>query len=64
MPSFEQRFYIENPGRAQQVWRNFRLLGVLILAGCVRLSKGLFLRHALRRARKTGTAVILEDHFG
>jgi len=64
MSSFEQRFYIENPGRLQLLWRNVRLLGVLSMAACVRLGKGTFLRLALRRAKKTGQAIILEDHFG
>jgi len=64
MPSFAQRFYIQNPGPLQALWRNLRLLGMLTVAAGARLVSGLFLHRAMRRARKSGNAVILEDHFG
>ncbi len=64
MASFESRFYIENPTRRQALWRDLRLFAMLFLAACRWLSKGLFLRRALRKAKHNGEVIFLEDWGG
>ncbi|MFM7272867.1 MAG: hypothetical protein ACKO4A_03300 [Gammaproteobacteria bacterium] len=61
MPSFEERYYRQNPTRREALRRDLRLLGDLARAAWAWLVPGWRLRRALRRARARGERVCLED---
>ncbi|MFT4824584.1 MAG: hypothetical protein ACJAUG_003192 [Halioglobus sp.] len=63
MPSFEEQFYIENPSRWQALRRDLRLLLWLAHKAWLWLGKGLLVRIAYRRARRSKKTLILEDQF-
>lgn len=61
MPSFEERFYLQDPGLWQGVRRNLRLLAMLGGALWGWCTTGWRLRRALRRAKRRGEVIFLED---
>jgi hypothetical protein len=63
MPSFEEQFYIENPGRWQAFKRDLRLLLWLGHKAWLWLGKGISVRRAYRRAQRDKQTIILEDQF-
>ncbi len=61
MASFEQEFYLENPGR-WQVWRrDTRLLLRLASYALLWLTLGVLVRRAYRRAQRSGEPLELES---
>ena len=61
MASFEQEFYLENPTRWQSLKRDLRLLAWLARPALDWMTRGVRVRRAYRRARQTGTQLVLED---
>ena len=61
MPSFEERYYRQDPTRPQALRRDLRLLRDLARALWAWLVPGWRLRRALRRARARGEQIHLED---
>ena len=61
MASFEERFYLENPGRWQALWRDVRLLLWLARNGLLWLTRGVLVRRAYRRAQRRGEPLLLEE---
>lgn len=60
MASFEQEFYLEDPGR-WQVWRrDMRLLLRLASYALLWLTLGVLVRRAYRRAQRSGEPLELE----
>lgn len=63
MPSFEQRFYLEDPTRLQALQRDARLLLMLAGYALMWLTRGVRVRRAYRRACRGGEPLVLEDHI-
>ena len=61
MPSFEQQFYLENPGRWQALRRDLRLLFWLARHALLWVTKGVRVRAAYRRAQATGEPLELDE---
>lgn len=64
MPSFEQQFYLENPGRWQALKRDVRLLVLLAKYALLWLTKGVQVRRAYRRAQLSGEPLELDSLIG
>lgn len=60
MSSFEQQFYLENPGRWQALKRDLRLLLLLARYALMWLTRGVLVRRAYRRAQASGEPLELE----
>lgn len=60
MASFEQEFYLENPGRWQLLRRDARLLLRLASYALLWLTLGVLVRRAYRRAQRSGEPLELE----
>jgi len=60
MASFEQEFYLENPGRWQVLRRDVRLLLRLASYALLWLTLGVLVRRAYRRAQRSGEPLELE----
>jgi hypothetical protein len=60
MASFEQEFYLENPGRWQVLRRDVRLLLRLASYALLWLTLGVLVRRAYRRAQRSGQPLELE----
>ena len=63
MPSFEDRFYLQNASFLQRAQRNLRLLWFIGCSAWAYLWPGLKLRRAYRRAEREGGVVSLEEHL-
>ncbi len=61
MASFEQEFYLENPGRWQVLRRDVRLLLRLARYALLWLTLGVLVRLAYRRAQRSGQPLELES---
>ena len=61
MVSFEQEFYLENPGRWQVLRRDTRLLLRLASYALLWLTLGVLVRRAYRRAQRSGEPLELES---
>ncbi len=61
MVSFEQEFYLENPGRWQVLRRDARLLLRLASYALLWLTLGVLVRRAYRRAQRSGEPLELES---
>ena len=61
MPSFEERFYRNNPTRTETVRRDLALLRLLTAALWQWLVTGWRWRRAVARARARGETIPLED---
>ncbi len=61
MASFEQEFYLENPGRWQVLRRDVRLLLRLASYALLWLTLGVLVRRAYRRAQRSGQPLELES---
>ncbi len=61
MASFEQEFYLENPGRWQVLRRDARLLLRLASYALLWLTLGVLVRRAYRRAQRSGEPLELES---
>jgi len=61
MASFEQEFYLENPGRWQVLRRDMRLLLRLASYALLWLTLGVLVRRAYRRAQRSGEPLELES---
>jgi hypothetical protein len=61
MASFEQEFYLENPGRWQAFKRDLRLLLMLARYALMWVTRGVRVRRAYRRAQKAGQPLELES---
>jgi hypothetical protein len=64
MASFEQEFYLENPGRWQVLRRDVRLLLRLASYALLWLTRGVLVRRAYRRAQRSGKPLELESVIG
>lgn len=64
MASFEQQFYLENPGRWQALKRDARLLLMLAKYALLWLTTGVKVRRAYRRAQASGEPLELESIIG
>ncbi|MDH5171450.1 MAG: hypothetical protein OEW92_03460 [Gammaproteobacteria bacterium] len=64
MASFEQEFYLENPGRWQVLRRDVRLLLRLASYALLWLTRGVLVRRAYRRAQRNGKPLELESVIG
>jgi hypothetical protein len=64
MASFEQEFYLENPGRWQALRRDLRLLLRLASYALLWLTLGVLVRRAYRRAQRSGEPLELEAVIG
>ncbi|MBP6701486.1 MAG: hypothetical protein KA135_09565 [Halioglobus sp.] len=60
MASFEQEFYLENPGRWQVLRRDVRLLLRLASYALLWLTLGVLVRRAYRRAQRSSQPLELE----
>ena len=60
MASFEQEFYLENPGRWQVLRRDVRLLLRLSIYALLWLTRGVLVRRAYQRAQRSGKPLELE----
>jgi hypothetical protein len=60
MPSFEQEFVLENPSRWQALRRDVRLLLRLGSYALLWLTRGVLVRRAYRKARRSGKPLALE----
>ena len=63
MPSFEERFYLQNASFGRRVQRNLSLLWYIAGGAWAYLWPGLKLRRAYRRAERDGGVVSLEEHL-
>lgn len=63
MPSFEQQFYLENPGRWQVIKRDLRLLLLLASYALLWMTRGVLVRRAYRRAQRSGKPLELDSLF-
>lgn len=61
MASFEEEFYLENPGRWQVLRRDTRLLLRLASYALLWLTLGVLVRRAYRRAQRSGEPLELES---
>ena len=61
MASFEEQFYLENPGRWQALWRDIRLLWWLARNALLWLTRGVLVRRAYRRAQRQDEVLVLEE---
>ena len=61
MASFEQEFYLENPGRWQVLRRDVLLLLRLASYALLWLTLGVLVRRAYRRAQRSGQPLELES---
>ncbi len=64
MPSFEERFYLENASVAQRLRRDLALIGSLIAAAWAYIWPGIKVRRAYRRALREGTPLSLDEQLG
>ncbi|MFT5133195.1 MAG: hypothetical protein ACI9SC_001664 [Gammaproteobacteria bacterium] len=64
MSSFEERFYLHNPGLWQLAKRNTSLLYDSAVFLIIWMTKGRKIRKALRQAEQENTRVVLEDYLG
>ena len=60
MPSFEEQFYLENPGRWQAFRRDLRLLYMLAGYALLWLMRGARVRKAYECAQRDGTSLDLD----
>ena len=63
MPSFEQKFYRENPTRTQALLRDLHLLALLAAYALLWLTRGALVRRAYDRARRSGDSLDLDRTF-
>lgn len=61
MSSFEQQFYLENPGRWQALKRDIRLLLSLAKYALLWVTMGARVRRAYRRAQVSGKPLVLDS---
>ena len=61
MASFEEEFYLENPGFLQALKRDLRLLSMLVRYAIMWLTHGVRVRRAYRRAQQSGKSLELES---
>ena len=61
MKSFEEQFYLENPTRFQVFKRDVLLLIWLLKRAMMWLGKGFMVRHAYKKAKKTGKPLVIEE---
>lgn len=61
MPSFEEKYYLENPSLLDRLKRDFRMLRENLLFLLLWATKGRKLRAAYRKAKDENGVVVLDD---